>query len=406
MAQFRFTALDAAGQRVDGVMEAASQAEVIARLQAQGQLPVEARPLDALGSASAGWRHWLRKPAFGADAQLLFTRQLATLLAAGQPLDRALGILVDLPDDDKARRAIADIREVVRGGASLSMAMERQHGLFSRLYLNMVRAGEAGGSLHDTLARLADYLERAQQLRTRVVNALIYPAILLLVVGGALLFLLGYVVPQFAGMYDSLDVELPWFTAAVLAIGQFVRNWWIVLVVVPALLLLLVERKRHDAAFRLRLDGWLLGRPLLGPLLAKLETARLTRTLGTLLGNGVPLLAALGIAGNVLGNRALAQDLGEVTERVRDGHPLSASLARGGRLPRLAVQMVQVGEESGALDSMLMRAADTFEADTGRAIDRLLSAMVPAITLLLASVVGLVIVAVLVPLYDLTGAIG
>src|SRR5574344_1341317 len=155
MPQFRFTALDAAGQRVDGVMEAADQAEVVARLQAQGQLPVEARPLDALGSASAGWQQWLRKPAFGADAQLLFTRQLATLLAAGQPLDRALGILVELPEGARAQQALSQIREVVRGGAPLSVAMERQHGMFSRLYLNMVRAAEAGGTLAGTLQRLA-----------------------------------------------------------------------------------------------------------------------------------------------------------------------------------------------------------------------------------------------------------
>ena len=406
MAQFRFTALDAAGQRVDGVMEAADQAEVIARLQAQGQLPVEARPLDALGSASAGWRQWLVKPAFGADAQLLFTRQLATLLAAGQPLDRALGILVELPDAPKAQQSIGQIRDVVRGGAPLSVAMERQHGLFSRLYLNMIRAGEAGGSLASTLERLADYLERAQQLRTRVINALVYPVILLLVVGAALLFLLGYVVPQFAQMYDSLDVQLPWFTAAVLALGALVADWWIVLIVVPCLALLWAERKRHDAAFMRRVDGGLLRVRLLGPLLAKLDVARLARTLGTLLGNGVPLLSALGIAGNVLGNRVLATDVAQATARVRDGHSLSSSLARNGNFPRLAVQMVQVGEESGALDAMLLRAADTFEAETARAIDRLLAAMVPAITLVLASIVGLVIVAVLVPLYDLTGAIG
>lgn len=406
MPQFRFTALDAAGQRLDGVMEAADQAEVVARLQAQGQLPVEARPLDALGSASAGWQQWLRKPAFGADAQLLFTRQLATLLAAGQPLDRALGILVELPEGASAQQAISQIREVVRGGAPLSVAMERQHGMFSRLYLNMVRAGEAGGTLAGTLERLADYLERAQQLRTRVINALVYPVILLLVVGAALLFLLGYVVPQFAQMYDSLDVQLPWFTAAVLALGAAVAEWWIGLVVLPCLLVLWAGRKRHDAAFMLDVDGWLLRRRLLGPLLAQLEVARLSRTLGTLLGNGVPLLSALGIAGNVLGNRVLAADVAEATARVRDGHSLSSSLARNGHLPRLAVQMVQVGEESGALDAMLLRAADTFEAQTSRAIDRLLAAMVPAITLVLASIVGLVIVAVLVPLYDLTGAIG
>jgi hypothetical protein len=138
------------------------------------------------------------------------------------------------PEDERSRRAITDIRDVVRGGAPLSTALERQHGLFSRLYVNMVRAGEAGGSLHETLQRLADYLERSRALQGKVINALVYPAILLVVVGGALLFLLGYVVPQFAQMYESLDVALPWFTNAVLQLGLFVRDWWVLLLVVPA----------------------------------------------------------------------------------------------------------------------------------------------------------------------------
>ena len=190
-------------------------------------------------------------------------------------------------EDERSRRAITDIRDVVRGGA-LSTALERQHGLFSRLYVNMVRAGEAGGSLHETLQRLADYLERSRALQGKVINALVYPAILLVVVGGALLFLLGYVVPQFAQMYESLDVALPWFTNAVLQLGLFVRDWWVLLLVVPGVLVLFFERKARQPAFRLALDGWLLQRRGIGRLIGELETARLARTLGTLLRNGVP----------------------------------------------------------------------------------------------------------------------
>lgn len=405
MPMYRYKALDARGELLEGEMEAASDTEVVARLQQQGHLPVEARL--ASGSLLDGgrWRQWRSRPFAGA-ALVQFTQQLATLLGAGQPLDRALSILLDAPDDARSRRVISDIRDTVRGGASLSRALEQQHGLFSRLYVNMVRAGEAGGSLHETLSRLADYLERSQALKGRVVNALIYPAILLLVVGGALLFLLGYVVPQFAQMYESLDVALPWFTAMVLWVGLAVRQGWIVLIVVPALALLWIERKRRDAEFRLAADAWLLRRPVVGTLMAKVEAARLARTLGTLLRNGVPLLAGLGIARNVLANRALAADIADAAEAVKGGSGLAASLARNGRFPRLAQQMIQVGEESGALDEMLLKTADTFEQDSARAIDRLLAALVPAITLLLASVVGVVIVAVLVPLYDLTNAIG
>ncbi len=406
MPVYRYKALDAHGEVVDGQMEAATEAELVVRLQEQGHLPMETRLAGDGGLDSGRWRNLLRQRPLQGAALLQFTQQLSTLLGAGQPLDRALTILLSLPEDERSRRVVQEIRDTVRGGAPLSTALERQHGLFSRLYVNMVRAGEAGGSLHETLQRLADYLERSRTLQGRVVNALIYPAILLLVVGGALLFLLGYVVPQFAQMYESLDVALPWFTQLVLQLGLLVRDGWIFFIVVPAVLAWLLERKARQPAFRLALDGWLLQRKGVGGLLGKLETARLARTLGTLLRNGVPLLAALGIARNVLGNRALAADVDVASEEVRNGNGLSAALARGQRFPRLALQMIQVGEESGALDGMLLRTADTFEQETARSIDRLLSAMVPAITLVLASVVGLVIIAVLVPMYDLTNAIG
>ncbi|MBP3973957.1 type II secretion system protein XpsF [Pseudoxanthomonas spadix] len=404
MPLYRYKALNARGDVLEAQMEAASEAEVVARLQEQGHLPMEAK-LASEGGGLGAFKTLLQPNAFAGQRLVLFTQQLATLLGAGQPLDRALTILLELPDEDKARNTVADIREAVRGGAPLSTALERQHGSFSRLYINMVRAGEAGGSLHDTLQRLADYLERSRALKGRVVNALIYPAILLLVVGLAMLFLLGYVVPQFSQMYESLDVTLPWFTRIVLAIGQFVAGWWLALVVIPAALVLWAERKRRDTAFRDRFDAWILQRRLIGPLLARLETARLARTLGTLLRNGVPLLGALGIAGKVLGNRALAADVQGAADAVKNGRALSASLGAGKRFPRLALQMIQVGEESGALDTMLLKTADTFEAQTAQALDRMLAALVPAVTLVLAAVVGAVIIAVLVPLYDLAGAI-
>lgn len=406
MPQYRYKALNAHGELFDGQMEAASEAEVAARLQDQGHMPMEARLASEGVAGASSWLALLRRKPFDGGALVQFTQQLATLLGAGQPLDRALSILLELPEDERTRRVITDIRDIVRGGAPLSTALERQHGLFSRLYINMVRAGEAGGSLHDTLQRLSDYLERSAELKGRVINALIYPAILLAVVGGALLFLLGYVVPQFALMYESLDVALPWFTQWVLTAGLVVREGWLIMIVVPAVIALVVERRLRQPAARLAVDGWLLQRKGIGPLLGKLETARLARTLGTLLRNGVPLLSGLGIARNVLSNRALAADVDAAGDEVKNGNGLSASLSRGKRFPRLALQMIQVGEESGALDTMLLKTADTFEQESARAIDRLLSALVPVITLVLASVVGLVIVAVLVPLYDLTNAMG
>jgi general secretion pathway protein F len=235
---------------------------------------------------------------------------------------------------------------------------------------------------------------------------MIYPAILLVMVSLSLLFLLGFVVPQFAAMYDSLDAPLPWFSRIVLGLGMFVRDWWIVLLAIPALLGWWIDRKRRDPAFRAVFDEWILRQKFAGPLVARLETARLARTLGTLLRNGVPLLAALGIGRNVLGNRALADDVEAAGTDVKNGVGLSAALAKGKRFPRLALQMIQVGEESGALDAMLLKTADTFEQETALALDRMLAALVPVVTLLMASIVGIVIMAVLTPIYDLTNVIG
>jgi general secretion pathway protein F len=405
MPLYRYKALNSRGETLDGQMEAASDGEVVLRLQEQGHLPIEAR-LASEGGGESAWKALFKPKPFAGARLVQFTQQLSTLLGAGQPLDRALTILLELPEDEVAKRTLTDIRDSVRGGTALSTALERQHGAFSRLYINMVRAGEAGGSIHETLQRLADYLERSRALQGRVINALIYPAILVTMVGLSLLFLLGYVVPQFASMYESLDAELPLFSRIVLGIGLFVRDWWIVLLVVPALAGWWFDRKRREPAFRARFDEWLLRQKFAGPLVAKLETARLMRTLGTLLKNGVPLLTALGIGRNVLGNRALSADVETAADDVKNGSGLSAALAKGKRFPRLALQMIQVGEESGALDTMLLKTADTFEQETGQALDRMLAALVPVITLVLAGVVGVVILAVLTPLYDLTNAIG
>jgi general secretion pathway protein F len=404
MPLYRYKALNGRGEMLEGQMEAGSDGEVVVRLQEQGHLPIET-VLAAAGGGESAWRALFKPKPFAGPRLVQFTQQLATLLGAGQPLDRALSILLELPEDEVAKRTIADIREAVRGGASLSTALERQHGAFSRLYVNMVRAGESGGSLHETLQRLADYLERSRALRGRVINALVYPAILLTMVGFSLLFLLGYVVPQFALMYENLDAELPLFSRFVLGLGLFVRDWWLLLVAIPAVAVWWFDRKRREPAFRAKFDEWLLRQKLAGSIVAKMETARLARTLGTLLKNGVPLLTALGIGGRILGNQALIADVENASADVKNGVGLSTALAKGKRFPRLALQMIQVGEESGALDSMLLKTADTFEAETSQALDRMLAALVPVITVILAAVIGFVILAVLMPMYQLTGSI-
>lgn len=405
MPLFRYKALSASGESLAGQMEAGTADEVIVRLQEQGHLPVEARRADEGGEGFSLSRLTERRE-LDADQILQFTQQLATLLGAGQPLDRALGILLELPESGSARKVIERIRDSVRGGAPLSTALEQQHGLFSRLYVNLVRAGESGGGLHVALQRLADYLERSRELRGRVINAMIYPAILLMLVVGSVIFLLLVVVPQFEALFASMNVELAWYTAAVVWLSKTLRaGWWLALILLAAIFFGL-NRLWGDPAWRLRVDAALLRNRWVGSLIGRLDTARLARTLGTLVGNGVPLLNALNLGRNVLSNRVLGEALEAASAEVKSGSGLGYALGRQKVFPRLAVQMVQVGEESGELDTMLMKVADTFDLETRNALDRLIALLLPTITVLMTILIGAIVLSMLLPIYDLTGSLG
>ncbi len=403
MALYRYKAVTGAGEILEGQMEVASNEEAIARIQDAGNIPLDVREAGAAGGG--GFGTLFRRAAMGPAQVLQFTQQLATLLGAGQPLDRALQILLELPESDKARRVIERIRDHVRGGAPLSDGLEAEPGVFSKLYVNMVRAGEVGGSLEATLARLANYLERAKALKESVINAMIYPAILVVMVFAALVVLLIFVVPQFVPMFRDLNVELPLLTRIVLFVGTGLQGYWWLLVVGIVGAVVLVRRRLADPAARLAFDAWLLRQRVIGPLLAKLETARLARTLGTLLKNGVPLLTALGIGRNVLGNSALAESVDRASEEVKTGGGLAFALGHGKRFPKLALQMISVGEESGALDDMLLKVADTFDAEAKNTVDRLLAALVPVMTLVMTFVVGFVMMAILLPIMSISGSI-
>lgn len=404
MTQFRYKAVSAAGETLQGQMEAASVEEVIGHLQDQGHTPLEAQPADAAGGGSGVAALFARGP-FTGDQLAQFTHQLATLLGAGQPLDRALGILLDLPEGERAKKLIERVRDRVRGGTPLSQALEEEHGVFPKLYISLVRAGEAGGSLEDTLRRLADYLERSQQLRGTIINALIYPAFLMVGVLGSLVLLLAYVVPQFVPIFQDMQVPIPWITRAVLALGNAMQTWWWLILIVLVGGVFAWRARMRDPALRLAWHARLLTMRLVGPLLLKVETARIARTLGTLLKNGVPLLTSLGIARQVTSNRALDQALAQAADQVKDGGGLSLALAQAKHFPRLAIQMVQVGEEAGQLDTMLLKVADTFEIESRRSIDRLLAALVPALTIVMTVLVAIIMAAILMPLLNLTNNI-
>ena len=405
MPLFRYKAIASTGETLDGQMEAASADDVIMRLQDQGYLPVQALRADQ-SSEGGSLFSFGQKRELDAAQVLQFTQQLATLLGAGQPLDRALGILIELPETAEARKVLERIRETVRGGAPLSVALEQQHGLFSRLYVSLVRAGESGGGMDEALRRLAEYLERSRELRSRVVNALTYPAFLIFLVVASVSFLLVSVVPQFEVLFVDLGADLAWYTKMVLWLSAALRNGWPLILAAILLSGWWLNKRAADPAWRLALDARLLANRWSGPLVGRLETARLARTLGTLLGNGVPLLTALNLGGNVLSNRVLANALEAAAGEVKSGAGLGYALGRQKVFPRLAVQMIQVGEESGELDSLLLKVADTFEVETRNTLDRLLTLLVPALTIFMAAIVAAIILSVLLPIYDLTGNLG
>jgi general secretion pathway protein F len=403
MAFYRYKAITPGGEVVEGQFDVASNEEAIAKIQDAGNIPLEVNAAST-GSVS-GVGNFFKGSAMRPAQVLQFTQQLATLLSAGLPLDRGLQILLDLPESEKAKRIVERVRDHVRSGGALSEALEGESDVFNRLYVNMVRAGEMGGSLDTTLARLADYLERAKGLRDDVINALIYPAILVIMVMVALFVLLVFVVPQFLPMFKDMNVELPFITSAVLFVGNTLQNFWWVFVIVGITGFLYVRRQRADPETRLAWDARLLGMRVAGPLISKFETARLTRTLGTLLKNGVPLLAALGIGRNVLGNTALAKAVDEASEEVKTGGGLAVALASGKLFPKLCTQMISVGEESGALDDMLLKVADTFDVEAKNTVDRMLAALVPILTIVMTLVVAVIMLAIMLPILSLTSSI-
>lgn len=404
MTIFRYKAVTPAGETLEGQLEVASREEAVSRIQDAGNIPLEVREAGS-GDSDSLMKALFKRTTLSQAQIVQFTQQLATLLGAGQPLDRALQILLDLPETEKARQLLERVRDEVRGGTPLSDALEAEHGTFSRLYVNMVRAGEAGGSLHETLARLGDYLERSRLLRASVINALIYPAFLVGMVVLSLLVLLVYVVPQFAPMFQDMDIEMPMITKVVLAVGTVLQKYWWLLIAIVVIGVGWTRQQLADQVKRVRIDQRMLGMRLVGELVRKIETARLARTLGTLLHNGVPLLGALSIAQRVMNNTVLSAAVGEAAEQVKTGGALGLALSESKQFPKLALQMISVGEESGELDAMLMKVADTFDVEVKNTLDRLLSALVPATTIIMTVIVAMIMMAIVLPIMEIAGAV-
>ena len=401
MPRYRYEAVDAAGEVLRDELDAASPEAAIERLRDQGLVPL------AVAEAKGGWWRgglgqalFSKRRALSAKAVMILTQQLSNLLNAGLPLDRALTVLISVTDDAQSKALLERVQDKVRGGSTLADALEAQ-GVFSRFYLNMVRAGEAGGALEAVLKRLTEFLERSRALRESVSSALIYPLILLSVAALSVIILLTFVVPQFQQLFADAGKALPLATQIVIATGNGFRHYWWVGLLAIFLIVAALRQQMSRPESRVRWDRWFLHLPLFGDLIAKVETARLSRTLGTLLGNGVSLLNALTIVRETLSNRVLATALGEVAEHVKTGRGLADPLLEAGDFPKLAVQMIRVGEETGQLQEMLLQVADTYDEEVRIAVKRMLTLLEPALILGLGVVIAGIIMSILVAILSL-----
>jgi general secretion pathway protein F len=400
MARFHFRAVAATGEVLEGELEADSQAAVIEQLRGQGHLPLAADPVTGAGAAAGGLMRRLRQPLFQSSRitrkdLAIMTRELSTLLDAGLSLDQSFRLMLDLVENPAVRRLIEELLEAIQGGSTLADALAAHGRVFPSAYVSMVRAGEAGGSLDEVLARLAVHLDRALTLSEQVRSALVYPLILLGMAGLSIVILLTLVLPQFTTLFESAEAELPLMTRLVIGTGEFVqRTWWLMALAVVAFALWF-RRALRTPPMRARIDRLLLGLPLAGELAIKLDVARFARTLGVLLGNGVPLLSALAIVQGTLANTVLREAVERVAAGAKEGQGLAQPLERTGRFPKLALHLIGVGERSGRLEPMLMKVAEIYDREVQLTIERMMTLLVPILTISLGVVIAGIIGAIL-----------
>lgn len=404
MPVFEYQALSAAGASQSGTMEASNEAQVLERIHTQGLLPLQVKLASAASvSTESGAKKkqgWFSSKKVGQADIIAFTQQLSSMLNAGLPLDRALSIQLELIEQPSMSKLVHSLQEQVRSGVDFADALEESK-QFSRFYVNMVRAGEASGSVDDALSRLVDYMLRAKELRGTVVSALIYPSILFVVAIVSIIVLLLFVVPQFSQMFEEMGAELPLITQLVMAAGEALKvYWWAVLGGFLFILILLQYLFTNEQA-RLWLDRAMLAWPIVGDLVSKVEMARFSRSLGTLLHNGVPLLGSLQIVKNTMSNRVMANSIGEAADSLKQGESLTRTLMSKRVFPAYALHMLRVGEETGQMEQLLHEVANIYDAEVRNAVRQMLALLEPILILIMAVAILVIIGAVLIPMISM-----
>ena len=398
MPVFTYRAADRRGQTIDGVMEAADARAVVERLRKDAYFPIKV--------AAQGERVALFSLGRGSRVRqrdlLAFTQMLATLFEAGLPLDRALSIMEELAPSPRVRTIVTDLLHGVRGGSSLSEALAKHHPRpFSRLYINMVRAGEKGGVLEVSLRRLDEFLEARAAFNEAVVSALAYPLVILSVGAAAIVFLMTFVIPRFAIIFNDLGQAIPLPTQILMSVSAALQSYWWVGATLVMAGVLAWRMWTSTPPGRASWDLFILGLPIVGTLALKVETARFARTLGTMLKSGVPVLGAMAVVGDMMSNQAVGAAVGRVAEGVKRGTTIAAGMQDHTAFPALAIHMVRVGEETGRLEEMLLKVADTFETDVRIELKRVLGLLEPAIILAMGVLVAFIVVAMLLAIFSI-----
>ena len=402
MTRFRYVASDEAARIFEGGLEAEDERGAVRWLRSRGYYPIRIQPEDARASASVLGS--LTGPAWWPTRQdvLIFTQQFHTLLEAGLEVDRALAILSELVDNRRLQEVTRAVLADVQRGLSLADSLAKHPRIFSRLYVNMARAGEAGGVLEPVLGRVAAFLERTKAIRDEIVSALLYPALVTAVALGAVVVLLNFVIPRFAGIFADSKQLLPPSTRLLLNLSSFTATYWWVFAGGLGLGFLGVHGYLQTGEGRVLWDRAKLRLPVIGRLVRELEVARFTRTFGTLLQSGVPVMTALGIVGETVGNVALTEALPRLKEGVKRGEGIAGPLEACGVFPPMAVHMARVGEETGRLEEMLLKVADVYDGHVKISIKRLLGLLEPLLILSLGLIVGFVVLSILLAIVSVS----
>jgi general secretion pathway protein F len=394
MPSFQYRAVETDGSVVAGILVGDNREQIVARLQANGQIPIR---VDQSIKQAKAWSLKPRQTKNVTQQQVAdTTRDLSTLLRAGLPLNRALDILISLSSGSSIAGLLGNIQQRVKQGATLADAMEQEGEIFSRFYINLVRAGESSGALELVLERLAEQMESAKAVRDELSSALIYPAVLVVVAVSSILILLGYVIPQFTEMFEDVGQVLPLSTRITIGVGEMIQSYGWILLAGGALAVWMIRRQLKDDSTALTWHRRLLDLPLAGPIIIKMEVAHFARTLAILLHNGIPLLKALMIVKDTMRNLVLARGIESVAGGLREGQSLAQPLAELAYFPAFAIHMIGVGEQSGNLQEILTQVARTYDRDTQTAIRRALALLEPMLILVLGVVIAGAIISILV----------